>query len=415
MSAPVPVAASGTISLDLEPGPAVLVVDTYAGGPDIYELYVTADMTLLSEAVAESAPAHERSWVESVMVQLRADARAAAQQAEADRVAAEGARQAAETARDAAADHESETDRLAGVAGGHAADADQHRGAAAGSESNASLSEQSAAQSEAQAGVFRDHARDARDESRTARDGSVEARGGAETARDAAAGSASAAASSESAAEVSRQAADLAASRRAIQVWNGNQWIDADKVRFDGVGGLQEALVWDASLGEYVTVWPIPPLWVDDFTTPTLDERWTLMDGTYSPPGLTNALISGPTVSAAFEVTIQGGNGATLFAISSDYSAGANVVFAPSGVLRLRDGFATDVGKSEVGAWSVSSSVTLRRAGGLWTVLVDGRQVEAHPEDGGGPLSMPDTHTVPLTLMVQDQGSTVDMVSYTEL
>lgn len=73
---------SGILSVDLEPGPAVLVVDTYAGGPDVYELHVTADMSMLAEAVAESAPAHERSWAESVMVQLRADAIAAAERAE---------------------------------------------------------------------------------------------------------------------------------------------------------------------------------------------------------------------------------------------------------------------------------------------------------------------------------------------
>lgn len=83
VSAPVPVAASGTISLDLEPGPAVLVVDTYAGGPDVYDLYVTSDMTLLSDALAESA--QDRSWSESVMVQLRKEAVEAAEQAALDR------------------------------------------------------------------------------------------------------------------------------------------------------------------------------------------------------------------------------------------------------------------------------------------------------------------------------------------
>lgn len=80
VSAPVDLARSGVLSVALEPGPAVLVVVTDASR-DVYELHVTADMTLLSEAVAESAPAHERSWVESVMVQLRADAREAAQDA----------------------------------------------------------------------------------------------------------------------------------------------------------------------------------------------------------------------------------------------------------------------------------------------------------------------------------------------
>lgn len=83
VSAPVDLDRSGVLSVELEPGPAVLVVDTFAGGPDTYELHVTADMTLLSEAVAESSP--DRSWVESVMVQLRADAVAAAAAAAQDR------------------------------------------------------------------------------------------------------------------------------------------------------------------------------------------------------------------------------------------------------------------------------------------------------------------------------------------
>ena len=80
VSAPVDLGASGSLSVDLEPGPAVLVVQTHNGAHDTYELHVTSDMTLLSEAVAESAP--ERSWAESVMVQLRADAVAAAERAE---------------------------------------------------------------------------------------------------------------------------------------------------------------------------------------------------------------------------------------------------------------------------------------------------------------------------------------------
>lgn len=84
VSAPVDLDRSGVLSVELEPGPAVLVVDTFAGGPDTYELHVTADMTLLSEALAESSP--DRSWIESVMVQLRTEAVAAATAAGEDRV-----------------------------------------------------------------------------------------------------------------------------------------------------------------------------------------------------------------------------------------------------------------------------------------------------------------------------------------
>ncbi|WP_404851084.1 WD40/YVTN/BNR-like repeat-containing protein [Dietzia kunjamensis] len=69
-SVPVPVEVSptGEISVELEPGPAVMLVEG-EGLRDVYELGVTADMTLLTEALQEMSPT--RSWVESQMVQLR--------------------------------------------------------------------------------------------------------------------------------------------------------------------------------------------------------------------------------------------------------------------------------------------------------------------------------------------------------
>ena len=108
VAVPVEVSAGGVISVDLEPGPAILLVKG-EGLRDTFELGVTEDMTLLSEALAEAAP--DRSWVESVMVQLRAEAVAAAaaaaedrQQTGLDRVAAETARgEAVEAAGDVAA------------------------------------------------------------------------------------------------------------------------------------------------------------------------------------------------------------------------------------------------------------------------------------------------------------------------
>lgn len=96
VSSPVAVDTSGTVTLELEPGPAVMVIDTYAGGPDVYDLHVTEDMTLLSEAVAESAPAHQRSWAESQMVQLRGETVTAAAEADTAKGAAEDAASAAE-------------------------------------------------------------------------------------------------------------------------------------------------------------------------------------------------------------------------------------------------------------------------------------------------------------------------------
>lgn len=90
-SVPVPVEVSptGEISVELEPGPAVMLVEG-EGLRDVYELGVTADMTLLTEALQEMSPT--RSWVESQMVQLRdaavtaaGAATSAAGEAEADR------------------------------------------------------------------------------------------------------------------------------------------------------------------------------------------------------------------------------------------------------------------------------------------------------------------------------------------
>lgn len=78
VTVPVPVPTSGELSIDLDLGPAILVVDMASGGLDVFDLHVTEDMTLITEALAEAAPPHERSWAESQMVQLRGEAVAAA-------------------------------------------------------------------------------------------------------------------------------------------------------------------------------------------------------------------------------------------------------------------------------------------------------------------------------------------------
>lgn len=232
VSAPVPVDAAGTISLELETGPAVLVVDTYAGGPDVYDLYVTEDMSLLSEAVAEAAPARERSWVESVMVQLRDEAVAAAERAEtaaddvddaisgaADAVvqAVEDDRVAAETAATSAAGSATAADASAGDASAAASAASGSAGDAAGSAADAGSSATAAAGSATDAGAARDGAVAARTGAESAAQvvtdnlAAIEAapghaaaaqaaRAGAEDAEDAAGGSATAAAGSATAA-----------------------------------------------------------------------------------------------------------------------------------------------------------------------------------------------------------------------
>lgn len=97
-SVPVPVEVSptGEIAVELEPGPAVMLVEG-EGLRDVYELGVTADMTLLTEALQEMSPT--RSWVESQMVQLRAATVTAAGDAQAAKSDAETAAGDAETHR----------------------------------------------------------------------------------------------------------------------------------------------------------------------------------------------------------------------------------------------------------------------------------------------------------------------------
>ncbi|MCY1656361.1 hypothetical protein OVA21_03885 [Dietzia sp. SL131] len=94
-SVPVPVEVSptGEISVELEPGPAVMLVEG-EGLRDVYELGVTADMTLLTEALQEMSPT--RSWVESQMVQLRSQTVTAAGDAQTAKSDAEGAASVAE-------------------------------------------------------------------------------------------------------------------------------------------------------------------------------------------------------------------------------------------------------------------------------------------------------------------------------
>lgn len=93
VSVPVEVSPTGEISVELEPGPAVMLVEG-EGLRDVYELGVTADMTLLTEALQEMSPT--RSWVESQMVQLRSQTVTAAGDARAAKSDAEGAASVAE-------------------------------------------------------------------------------------------------------------------------------------------------------------------------------------------------------------------------------------------------------------------------------------------------------------------------------
>lgn len=250
VSAPVQLGSSGSLSVALEPGPAVLTIDTYAGGPDVYDLYVTSDMTLLSEAVDEAAPEHDRLWAESVMVQLRHEAVAAAARAEqaaedvdaaiagaADQVvqAVEGDRILAEAARTGAVEAQDAAEDAAGVAARHAGTADS-RASEAGlseanaklSETNAGLSEQAASGHELAAEGFRDGALTARDEARTARDQADgfrnEAGTHAATATDKATEAGAKAAQAADFTTSTRTYRDQAEAARDIAVANGLRW-----------------------------------------------------------------------------------------------------------------------------------------------------------------------------------------------
>lgn len=205
VSAPVQLGSSGSLSVTLEPGPAVLTVDTYAGGPDVYDLYVTADMTLLSEAIDEAAPEHERSWSESVMVQLRDEAVAAAGRA----VAAAGDVDDAIAGAAGAVVAAVESDRVAaeaaaGAAASSASDAAGSASAAAGSAATASQGAQVITDNLVAIEAAPGHAQAAQ-----------VARQGAEDARDAAAGSASSASGSASDSAQSAAAASGSASEAA--------------------------------------------------------------------------------------------------------------------------------------------------------------------------------------------------------
>jgi hypothetical protein len=195
----------------------------------------------------------------------------------------------------------------------------------------------------------------------------------------------------------------------AIQVWDGTKYVGAELGRFGESGTLAEALVWDSAAGQYVKVWPTTPapLWEDDFTSPTLHERWTLLDGEYNPPGLA-AVVSGPTVSdAAFELTVTRGGTGTAQVMAMNFATFQSVTVVSTG------GAPPYMMDSTVGA-PVHSPVTvpdgarfgLRRAAGQWHLVVDEAVV----------ASMADNHSAPLVAaLFGAPDAPITSVSYTEL
>lgn len=200
----------------------------------------------------------------------------------------------------------------------------------------------------------------------------------------------------------------------AIQIWDAQagQYKSADLARFGGSGTLTEALVWDGT--QYVKVWPTGPTytWYDDFTSPTLHERWQLIGGDYTPPGLTDAAVLGPQVEGDFEVTFSAAAAAGI----------ASVLLLDAGMQQVASAEVNGDGQASLGIDGsvvanspegfVTGPVTLRRANGAWTVLHDGDPV---PADGGGTLTAPDSHTGPLAVAAQASGATLVNIAYTEL
>src|SRR5699024_8351335 len=130
------------------------------------------------------------------------------------------------------------------------------------------------------------------------------------------------------------------------------------------------------------------PLWSDDFTSPTLHERWMLLDGAYTPPGLTDAaLLLGPPVDDACEVTFTAnyaGGMATLTLLTPEFEQAVIVDQHENGQIVMVNGGGDNI--TPPGASEPGDRITLRRANGMFTVLVNGAPVTGTT----GPLEAPD-------------------------
>lgn len=165
----------------------------------------------------------------------------------------------------------------------------------------------------------------------------------------------------------------------AIQVWDGTKYVGAELGRFGPSGTLKEALVWDGA--QYVKVWPTSPsyTWSDDFTSPTLHERWTNLGGTYTPPGLHAVAVSGPAVSASFQidVTRQGVGQTAMYLADASMSTGVALTWGGDqnvNLMSLDQSFTLTAPAPE------GSTVGVHRLEGRWHLVVDGEAVESAPD-----------------------------------
>lgn len=201
----------------------------------------------------------------------------------------------------------------------------------------------------------------------------------------------------------------------AIHIWDDAEqtYRSVDLAQYGSDGTLTGAYMWRD--GEWRTLWEkssgVPePLWVDDFTAPTLHERWMLLDGEYTPPGLTYATILGPQSDSECEITftvseLTATSVAAVLFLDSDFNMAAMAMQTGDGV-QLVDGVQR-LSPGHTGG----DRITLRRVGGQFTVLVNGE-----PATGpDGALVAPDPGgTLTLAAEAQD-GATVTLIEYTVL
>lgn len=191
----------------------------------------------------------------------------------------------------------------------------------------------------------------------------------------------------------------------AIQVWDEalQQYRGIELARYGADGTLAEALVWHD--GRYRRVWPRNPNFTDDFTSPELHERWTNMGGDYTPPGLHGLLLQGPQVARDFEITVTGGRGGQIGAVSATFDQGALAALSPG----EDPPYISEIGGSAtfaVGAVSENAHISLRREGAEWHLLADGEII----------VSAPASQSADLFVILQGVAdSPITSVSYTEL
>ena len=177
----------------------------------------------------------------------------------------------------------------------------------------------------------------------------------------------------------------------AIQVWDekAGHYRGVELARYGADGVLAEALVWDQV--RYRRVWPTSNDFTDDFTSPTLHSRWTLMDGTYSPPGL-SGIVQGPLPAPDFEASI--GLPATPY---PEFMLAVMDMMTSTGVMlvgSIASGYAFGDPMGQHTFWNLVhedyawSTVTLRRFDGAWSVYADGQPVRG--VDGLDPSADPD-------------------------